>query len=33
LREQANILFDPEIVEALASLPYAEFIQMDKTTL
>jgi putative nucleotidyltransferase with HDIG domain len=31
LREQANILFDPEIVEALAKLPYAEFIQMDKT--
>ena len=31
LREQVNILFDPEIVEALAKLPYAEFIQMDKT--
>ena len=30
LREQANILFDPQIVEVLASLPYAEFIQMDK---
>jgi len=32
LREQANILFDPEIVEVLASLPYAEFIQTDKIT-
>jgi putative nucleotidyltransferase with HDIG domain len=32
LREQANILFDPQIVEALAKLPYARFIQMDKTT-
>ncbi len=31
LREQANILFDPEIVEALAKLPYAEFIQAEKT--
>ena len=30
LREQANILFDPEIVEALAKLPYAEFIQKEK---
>ena len=30
LREQANILFDPEIVEALAKLPYAEFIQIEK---
>lgn len=32
LREQANILFDVEIVEALARLPYAEFIQGEKTT-
>jgi len=32
LREQANILFDPEIVEVLAQLPYAEFIQTDKIT-
>jgi putative nucleotidyltransferase with HDIG domain len=31
LREQANILFDPAIVEALAKLPYAEFIQKEKT--
>ena len=31
LREQASILFDPEIVENLAKLPYAEFIQqMEK---
>lgn len=32
LREQTNILFDPEIVEALAKLPYAEFIQIKKIT-
>ena len=32
LREQSNILFDPEIVEALAKLPYAEFIQAEKIT-
>ena len=32
LREQANILFDYEIVEALAKLPYSEFIQAEKTT-
>jgi putative two-component system response regulator len=31
LREQANILFDPQIVEALAQLPYAEFVQAEKT--
>lgn len=33
LREQANILFDPNIVEILATLPYAEFIQTDKASL
>jgi putative nucleotidyltransferase with HDIG domain len=33
LKEQANILFDPEIVEVLASLPYREFIQGEKTTV
>lgn len=33
LREQANILFDPNIVEILARLPYAEFIQTDKASL
>ena len=32
LREHASILFDPEIVEALANLPYAEFIQAEKLT-
>ncbi|MEP6894690.1 MAG: HD domain-containing phosphohydrolase [Chloroflexota bacterium] len=32
LREQANILFDPEIVEALSKLPYAEFIQAEQIT-
>jgi len=31
LREHVNILFDPEIVDALASLPYAEFTQIEKT--
>ena len=31
LQEQANILFDPDIVQALARLPYAEFIQGEKT--
>ena len=30
LREQANILFDREIVEALARLPYREFIEGEK---
>jgi len=32
LREQSNILFDPEIVEALSKLPYSEFIQAEQTT-
>jgi putative nucleotidyltransferase with HDIG domain len=32
LLEQSNVLFDPDIVQALARLPYAEFIQGDKTT-
>ncbi len=32
LREQSDILFDPEIVQALARLPYAEFIQGEMTT-
>jgi HD-GYP domain-containing protein (c-di-GMP phosphodiesterase class II) len=31
LQEQANILFDPEIVEALTRLPYKEFIEGEKT--
>ncbi len=31
LQEQANILFDPEIVEALTKLPYKEFIEGEKT--
>jgi putative nucleotidyltransferase with HDIG domain len=31
LREHASVLFDPEIVEALASLPYSEFIQAEMT--
>lgn len=30
LREQANVLFDPQIVEALAELPYAEFTEPEK---
>lgn len=30
LREQSNILFDPEIVEALSRLPYSEFIEGEK---
>jgi putative nucleotidyltransferase with HDIG domain len=30
LREQANILFDGEIVEALAKIPYEEFIEVEK---
>jgi putative nucleotidyltransferase with HDIG domain len=29
LREQANILFDSHIVEALAQLPYSEFIESE----
>jgi len=31
LQEQANILFDPEIVKALTRLPYREFIEGEKT--
>lgn len=31
LREQADILFDPDIVEALARLPYKQFIEGEKT--
>ena len=30
LREQAGILFDPAIVEALANIPYAEFTEGEK---
>jgi hypothetical protein len=33
LQEQANLLFDPEIVEALTRLPYKEFIEGEKTTV
>jgi putative nucleotidyltransferase with HDIG domain len=32
LREQSNLLFDAQIVEALAELPYADFIQAEKAT-
>jgi putative nucleotidyltransferase with HDIG domain len=32
LREQSNILFDPQIVEALAELPYAEFTESEIAT-
>ena len=31
LREQSSILFDSEIVEALAKIPYKEFTEMEKT--
>jgi response regulator RpfG family c-di-GMP phosphodiesterase len=30
LREQAGVLFDPAIVEALAKIPYAEFTEGEK---
>jgi len=33
LQEQANILFDPEIVDALTKLPYKEFIEGEKTVV
>jgi HD-GYP domain-containing protein (c-di-GMP phosphodiesterase class II) len=33
LQEQANILFDPEIVEALTKLPYQEFIEGEKSVV
>jgi putative nucleotidyltransferase with HDIG domain len=33
LREHSNLLFDPQIVEALARLPYADFIQAEKAAL
>lgn len=33
LQEQANTLFDPEIVEALTQLPYKEFIQREITVV
>jgi putative nucleotidyltransferase with HDIG domain len=33
LREQSNLLFDPHIVEALAELPYADFIQVEKAAV
>lgn len=33
LHEQADILFDPEIVEVLSKLPYKEFIQGEMTTV
>jgi putative nucleotidyltransferase with HDIG domain len=33
LQEQANVLFDPEIVEALTKLPYKEFIEGEKTVV
>jgi putative nucleotidyltransferase with HDIG domain len=31
LREQATILFDPDIVEALSTLPYKDFIEAEKS--
>ncbi len=31
LREQASILFDPEIVEAMTEIPYKEFTEAEKT--
>jgi HD-GYP domain-containing protein (c-di-GMP phosphodiesterase class II) len=31
LREQSGILFDPAIVDVLAKLPYAEFIEGEWT--
>jgi len=31
LREQCNILFDPDIVEALSRLPYKDFIEGEKS--
>ena len=33
LREQSNILFDPQIVDALAELPYAEFTETEIATV
>ena len=30
IKEQSGILFDPMVVEALAKLPYKEFIQREK---
>jgi HD-GYP domain-containing protein (c-di-GMP phosphodiesterase class II) len=30
LREQSGILFDPDIVETLAKLPYAEFTEGER---
>ncbi|MEO5887387.1 MAG: HD domain-containing phosphohydrolase [Anaerolineales bacterium] len=32
LREQSGIQFDSEIVEALANIPYKEFIEVEKTS-
>jgi putative nucleotidyltransferase with HDIG domain len=32
LSEQTNILFDPEVVEALALLPYADLVEVEKAT-
>jgi putative nucleotidyltransferase with HDIG domain len=32
LREQANIMFDPEVVEALALLPYADLTEVVKAS-
>ncbi len=32
LREQSGVLFDPEVVEALAQLPYAEFTEPEKNS-
>jgi putative nucleotidyltransferase with HDIG domain len=31
LREQSEVLFDPQVVETLAQLPYADFIEGSKT--
>jgi len=32
LREQSGIQFDSEIVEALANIPYKEFIEVERTS-
>ena len=33
MKEQAGILFDPLIVEALTRIPYKEFTQREKITV
>jgi hypothetical protein len=33
MKEQAAVLFDPRIVEALTRVPYSQFIEVENVTI